>query len=291
MTDTTDTSARASIAHYYDRSTRRFLRIGGSGAALAIHRPLWAPGITTPEAAADHVNTLVAEAAEEALGCAPGQVVDLGCGVGGTLFHLARRWPSAAATGLTLSAEQVTLAREFAAARGLADRCAFMVGDFLDPPAGLAPTDLAVAIESSVHTPSAPAFLRAAAARLRPGGVLILVEDTLAGPEAALDARGRALLAQFRRGWHLGHVATAEDLIAAASDAGLASAGAQDLTGLLRLDRPRDRLLRPLGPLADALGLARLPVFANIIGGNALTQAYRAGIMRYRMLVFRKDRP
>jgi hypothetical protein len=48
-----------------------------------------------------------------------------------------------------------------------------------------------------------------------------------------------------------------------------------DLGPLLRLDRWRDRALRLAGPVADALGLARWPLFANMIGGNALTQAYR----------------
>jgi SAM-dependent methyltransferase len=284
-------SAPARIARYYDRSTRRFLHMGQSGAALAIHRPLWPAGTTSPEAAADHVNALVADAAEGALGRAPSHAVDLGCGVGGTLLHLARRWPDTALTGLTLSPGQTALARRFAAGRGLADRCRFLAADFLDPSDGIAAADLAVAIESAVHAPSAAAFARAAAARLRPGGVLVVVDDMLARTEADLAPRHAALVAQFRRGWHLGHVATADETIAAAGRAGLAPCAAHDLTGLLRLDRLRDRLLRPIGPLAARLRLESVPLFANMIGGNALTCAYRAGIMRYRLLAFRKAAP
>ena len=284
-------AAPARIARYYDRSTERFLRMGQSGAALAIHRPLWAPGISTPEAAAGHVNALVAEAAEGALGRAPDRVVDLGCGVGGTLMHLATRWLAAEMTGLTLSPRQAALARRFAAGRGLAGRCRFHAADFLDPAADTAPAELAIAIESAVHAPSAASFARAAAAHLRPGGVLIVVDDMLARPGTSLTAREARLVAQFRRGWHLGHVATAEEMTAAADAAGLAPGAARDLTGLLRLDRLRDRLLRPVGPLAAALGLASVPLFANMIGGNALTCAYRGGIMRYRLLAFRKAAP
>jgi hypothetical protein len=174
---------------------------------------------------------------------------------------------------------------------GLADRCRFLAADFLDPSAGIAAADLAVAIESAVHAPSAAAFARAAAARLRPGGVLVVVDDMLARTEADLAPRHAALVAQFRRGWHLGHVATADETIAAAGRAGLAPCAAHDLTGLLRLDRLRDRLLRPIGPLAARLRLESVPLFANMIGGNALTCAYRAGIMRYRLLAFRKAAP
>ncbi|MCC5983047.1 MAG: glucans biosynthesis glucosyltransferase MdoH [Rhodobacteraceae bacterium] len=274
------------VAAYYDASTRRFLRLGGSGAALAIHRPLWAEGVADLPAASDHVNALVAEAAEAALGRPPAQVCDLGCGVGGTLFHLAARWPEAALTGVTLSAEQVRIGRAQAQARGLAERVRVVRSDFTHPPT-LPQADLVIAIESHVHAASAGAFLQAARAHLRPGGVLVVVDDMLAVPDAALTARGRRLLDAFRRGWRLGHVTPAAGLIAAARAEGFAPAAEADLSRYLRLNRLRDRALRLAGPLADALGLGRVPLFANMIGGNALTEAHRAGLLRYQMVVLR----
>jgi SAM-dependent methyltransferase len=282
-----DAPARARggrVGAYYDASTRRFLAVGGSGGALAIHRPLWDDGVGTPEQAAGRINALVAEAAEAALGRAPARVADLGCGVGGTLFHLAGHWPEAALTGVTISAVQVRLARQLAASRGLDTRCHFVEGDFTRalPRAG---ADLALAIESHVHAPDAASFLRAAQAHLRPGGVLLVVDDMLARPPAS-PAEAR-LLDAFRRGWRLGHVPTVEGLEAEARALGFEPAGSRDLSGMLRLDRWRDRALRGLGPLADALGLGRWPVFANMIGGNALTQAHRRGLMCYRLVVFR----
>jgi len=35
------------IAQYYDDNTARFLSLGGSGDVAAIHRAIWAPGVTT----------------------------------------------------------------------------------------------------------------------------------------------------------------------------------------------------------------------------------------------------
>lgn len=50
------------VAHYYDGNTRRFLRFGGAGASLAIHRALWGPGVSSREAAADYIHAwLLAE--------------------------------------------------------------------------------------------------------------------------------------------------------------------------------------------------------------------------------------
>lgn len=278
---------RGAVAEYYDASTRRFLAVGGSGGALAIHRPLWDAGVASPEQAAARVNALVAEAAQAALGRAPAQVSDLGCGVGGTLFHLARAWPEAALSGITISAVQVDLARRLADAQGLAGRCRFVQSDFTHSPM-LPAADLAVAIESHVHAPSAAGFLSAARAHLRPGGVLVVVDDMLARPEPDLTAPERRLVDTFRRGWRLGHVPFADGLVAEAQGLGFEPVESRDLSALLRLDRWRDRALTVVAPLADALGLGRWPLFANMIGGNALTVAHRRGLMQYRLVVLRR---
>ena len=276
------------VAAYYDANTRRFLALGGSGASLAIHRPLWGVGVDNAEAAAAHVNDLIAQEAEAALGAQPERVCDLGCGVGGTLFHLAALWPEAEFNGITISAEQVRLAEVHALQRGLAGRCRFIRSDFTLPTT-LPRADLVIAVESHVHADSAEVFLAAARAHLRPGGVLIVVDDMLARPEAALSAREAGLVAAFRRGWRLGHVPPRAGLVAQATGMGFACLQDRDLSALLRLDRLRDRLLRLAGPLADRLGLARVSFFGNMIGGNALTEAYRAGIMSYSLVVLRAE--
>lgn len=281
------TNARDAVARYYDKSTRRFLAIGGSGAALAIHRPLWAEGITSPDKAAAHINDLIAQAADDALGRAPARMVDLGCGVGGTLFHLAHLWPELEARGITISAEQVRIARELAQAKGLSDRCQFLRADFTQPTT-LPPADLAIAVESHVHARDAESFLESALRHLVPGGVLIVVDDMLAREETALTARDAARVQQFRRGWRLGHVPVPDRLVAQAQSLGFVPVAVQDLTPLLRLDRWRDRALRAAGPVADLFGLDRSPLFGNMIGGNALTESYRAGVMRYTLIVLQK---
>lgn len=280
------TPSRNAVARYYDASTRRFLVMGGSGAALAIHRPLWGAGVTGPAMAAAHVNDLIADAAETALGAPPARVTDLGCGVGGTVLHLAHRWPEAELTGITISAQQAGMAEGHAAARGVAGRCRFLRSDFLMPTT-LPCADLVIAVESHVHAPDAASFLQAARRHLRPGGVLLLVDDMLARPEDSLTSAETRRLRQFRRGWRLGHVPDHEGLAALAGSMGWQTEAVMDLSGLLRLNRLRDRALRVAGPLADRLGLAGVPLFGNMIGGNALTESYRAGQMRYTLMVLR----
>jgi membrane glycosyltransferase/SAM-dependent methyltransferase len=278
---------RDSVAAYYDASTRRFLNMGGSGAALAIHRPLWAEGIHNVEQASGYVNELIARAAEAALGRAPKTVRDMGCGVGGTVFHLAQTWPNAKLCGITISDEQVQIAQEVAHTRGLADRCSFIRSDFILPMT-LPGAELVIAVESHVHARSAAQFLAAARRHVMPGGFLVVVDDMLAQPAEGLSPADMARLKVFRRGWRLGHVPARSGLIAAAQDIGFDEVHSQDLTPMLKLDRLRDHVLRGVGPLADRLGLAQVPLFGNMIGGNALTEGYRAGIMCYSFVMLRR---
>ncbi len=276
------------VARYYDRNTLRFLIAGGGARALAIHRELWGEGVRTAEEAKRYVNRLVEEQVR-GLGAAP-EVVDLGCGVGGTLLHLAERIPAAHLHGLTISARQAGLARRFVRLRGHGRRCRIHHGDFetlrLDVRA-----DAAVGIEAFAHARSPAGFLDAAAAHLRVGGRLVLVDDFLARDDARLSPDERRRVELLRRGWRLSSAVTADACVGAARRSGLHLLEDRDLTPLVRPGRPRDRAVALLAPWLERLGLVDVPFFGNMIGGNALQEGLREGFLRYRMLVFERVGP
>jgi cyclopropane fatty-acyl-phospholipid synthase-like methyltransferase len=274
------------VAQYYDANTQRFLAMSDTGEAVAIHRKLWAPGIETPAAAAAHINDLVAQAAVNALGHAPVSVTDLGCGVGGSLFHLARCWPHSKLTGYTLSHAQVQIAQALASQRQLQDQCDIKQGDFTTVDS--APrSELVIAIESHTHLPSLAVFFEAARQHVLPGGLVILVDDMLAGDGSSLTHKDMKLLDAFKRGWRMGHVPTVSQVLNQANASGFEVLDHRDLGEFLRLYQPLDRMLNCIAPPLDWLGLARIPRFANMIGGNALTVCHRRGVMRYMMVVMR----
>jgi cyclopropane fatty-acyl-phospholipid synthase-like methyltransferase len=274
------------VAQYYDSNTRQFLAYSDTGEAVSIHRKLWAPGMDTPGAAAAHINDLVAQAAVSALGHEPSSVTDLGCGVGGSLFHLARCWPHSRLTGYTLSHAQVQIAQALALQRHLQDQCEIRQGDFtaLD---SVARSELVIAIESHTHLPSLATFFKAARQHVLPGGIVILVDDMLAGDGAELTDKDLTLLDAFKRGWRMGHVPTVSQVLNQAGEFDFEVVEHRDLGDLLRLYQLWDRVLNCIAPPLDWLGLARIPMFANMIGGNALTVCHRRGVMRYMMVVMR----
>ena len=257
-----------------------------TGEAVAIHRKLWAPGMETPAAAAAHINDLVAQAAVDALGYEPASVTDLGCGVGGSLFHLARCWPHSKLTGYTLSHAQVQIAQAIASQRQLQDQCEIKQGDFTLVDS--APrSELVIAIESHTHLPSLGDFFQAARQHVLPGGLVILVDDMLAGDGSNLTHKDMRLLDAFKRGWRMGHVPTVSQVLDHADTSGFEVVTYRDLGEFLRLYQPWDRVLNGIAPPLDWLGMARIPRFANLIGGNALTLCHRRGVMRYMMMVMR----
>ena len=287
----------SSVARYYDRNTLRFLLVGRGRDSWAIHRQLWGPGVETHRDASNYVNVLLEERIRSLVPGGPTTVLDLGCGVGGTLFHLATRFPTSRLTGVTISTRQLAIAERVAARRGLAGRCLFRRDDFLTMRLGLE-ADVALAVESFVHAAEADAFFTAVAAHLREGGHLLLVDDFLTRDEVTSPSEERALIEAFREGWRAPGVTTVESCLAAAGRAGLEPLGdaaedaarGVDLTPLIRLGRPRDRVIAALSPLFRGLGVASIPFFGNMVGGDALQAGLRRGLLGYRLLVLRKGR-
>src|SRR4051794_17506277 len=144
------------VRRLYDRNTARFRRLGEGGAS--IHRAVWAPGVRTRADAFHHVDDVVLSLLADTP--AP-RVVDLGCGVGGSLVHLAARRSDLVGEGITISPAQVAAAATLIGQAGLAARVRVRQGDFVDPPADLAGADLALSIEAFVHGPDPAAYFRA----------------------------------------------------------------------------------------------------------------------------------
>lgn len=272
---------RAQVQRYYDRHTAAFLRYGQGGGAGAIHRAVWGPGVETRAAAFHYVEERIAEQLGGLPGAAEPTVVDLGCGVGGSLLHLAARLPIRG-VGVTLSPVQARLAAERIRAAGLDGRIRCVAGDYADPGLDLPAADLAYAIESFVHGPDPAAFFAQCARVVRPGGLLMVCDDVL---RPAGGRRARRAVDRFRRGWRVNALPDRDGLRALAAAAGFEHAATRDLTPFLELRRPRDRALGLLAALAGWLPVeARL---GHLTGGAALRTCLRRGWIGYDLALFR----
>jgi tocopherol O-methyltransferase len=98
-------------------------------------------------------------------------ILDVGCGIGGSSLYLAEKF-NAAATGITLSPVQANRATERAAAAGINAR--FQVADALAMPFADGSFDLVWTLESGEHMPDKRQFLQECCRVLKPGGTLLM---------------------------------------------------------------------------------------------------------------------
>ena len=271
----------ADIRRYYDRHSATFVRYGQGGGA--IHRAVWGPGAQTRDEAFHYVDDRLAELISR--GSSPTgetHVVDLGCGVGGSLCYLARRLPIRG-TGITLSSAQVAMSHRVIAAAGLTGRVACLEGDYCDLPVTLAPADLAYAIESFVHGPSPERFFGQCHRLIKTGGLLAICDDVR---RKGTSPRALSAVEAFKKGWHINSLLERQDLVSRARAHGFEHESTTDLTPFIEIKRARDRVIA-----AYVAVLKRLPVgrdrFDYVIGGDALQTCLANGWIGYELNVFR----
>ena len=274
----------AQIRRYYDRQTSAFVAFGQGGGIGAIHRAVWGPGTSNRPQAFRYVGNQIAEH----IGRLPPtseapHVVDLGCGVGGSLCYLAGRLPIRA-TGITLSLVQARLAEQRVRAAGVSDRVRCIEGDYCALPSGIGPADLAYAIESFVHGPDPARFFAQCSRLVRPGGVLLICDDfrrSTTGPAAT------PTIERFCRGWHVNALLQPGELRSLASAAGFEHESTLDLSPYLEINRTRDRVIKAVLALLGWLPLERTPL-GHLLGGSALQTCLERGWIGYELALFRR---
>jgi len=272
------------VRRYYDTNTPAFVRHGQGGSAGAIHRAVWGPGVTDRAQAFHFVEDLLLRHLDRLAPDRAARVLDLGCGVGGSLAYVAQRRPIRG-VGITLSPVQADLARQRIAALGLADRVDVIEGDYASLPGSVRDIDLAYAIESFVHGPSPERFFAEASRALVAGGLLVICDDVRTTDDG--DPRAARTLRQFVRGWHVNALLTPTALRGLAARTGFDHVETTDLTPFLELGRPRDRAIAVLSSTVGWIPpLARR--FAPLIGGSALQRGLARGWIAYHCASFRR---
>ena len=163
--------ARERVIAVYDFNVA-LCRLLWSGDTHALHYGIWDASTQTHNEALLNTNRFLADKA----GITSGeQVLDAGCGLGGSSLWLARE-RGAVVDGITISEKQVKVAKGLAAGMKLGDRARFHLKDFAATEFPDASFDVVWAIESITHTVDKSEFFCEAYRVLRPVGRLILAD-------------------------------------------------------------------------------------------------------------------
>lgn len=187
-TNRSDTSKR-NVAHHYDIGNDLY-RLMLDGDHMQYSCAYW------PEDLGGEAMTL--ERAQEAklahiaakLAIEPGQhVLDIGCGWGGMAIYLARRF-DVRVTGITLSEQQLALARERAKAANVADRVSFELIDYRDLAKTSRTFDRIVSVGMFEHVgrPQFETFFRCAGNLMTQSGVMLVHTIGRMGGPGTTDA-------------------------------------------------------------------------------------------------------
>lgn len=128
------------------------------------------------------------------------RILDVGCGIGGTSRYLAKIFPEAEITGITLSPQQVARATELAQKAGLSN-VEFKVADALKMPFEDNTYDLVVGCESGEHMPDKKGYIEEMTRVLQNGGKLLVATWCERDPVPPFSADERAMLKYTYEEW------------------------------------------------------------------------------------------
>ena len=135
----------------------------------------------------------------------PKNVVDVGCGIGGSSRHIAKKY-DCKAQGITLSPYQANRGNELAKEQGLSDKASFQVADALNMPFDDSSFDLVWSLESGEHMPDKTKFVNELMRVAAPGGRVIIVtwcHRDLESGEPSLSKKEEKILAKINRAYYL----------------------------------------------------------------------------------------
>jgi SAM-dependent methyltransferase len=270
------------VAAYYDRNTRRFLNLLGSGEdTAAIHRQIWTPGVRNGREAFETLNRMVLEAVQPCVQAPGERLLDLGCGIGGTTTWVASRL-QVETVGVTLSARQAEQALQRARRLHQEKHVRFVTGDFQNLPK-MGEFKAAWAIEAYIHATEPALFFAEAARVLTAGGRLVVADDFLSSP-APTGGEANRWLVDFRAGWHVPNLASVAQTLDLAASAGFRLISDTNLTPYLRTV--------PGWLVQAGMTVLRLPLrsvfWESLRGSTALQACVRHGWTQYHKLIWEK---
>lgn len=267
---------KADIRTHYELATPFYRMLWGAH----IHHGMWdGAGCASPRAAQRRLVERLAQHAAVARGS---EVLDVGCGMGGSAIHLAERL-GCRVTGLTLSGVQRAWATLAARARRVGRRTRFLRQDAEDARFAPASFDVVWSIECTEHLFDKAGFFRRAASWVRPGG-RVAVCAWLAGDSPRSPA-AQALVHAVCEGFLCPSLGTAEDYVGWIESAGLRPEYVGDWTAQVeRTWEICDRRAR----FSGVKWLARLAgrsMQRFVDRFDTILRAYRTGAMKYACIV------
>jgi cyclopropane fatty-acyl-phospholipid synthase-like methyltransferase len=216
------------------------------------------------------------------------RVLDVGCGVGGTVVRYHQRW-NARATGITNNALGVERAKQNAREKGVEGQVEFVQADGLDNGLPSGTFDAVVMIEAAYMIPDKHQLFSENLRVLKPNGVMIVC-DNMQGRRMSFTeiVRYHRAIRALKNTFGEGRYETAETHVSVAREVGFRWATACDLSEdvLPTIDRLISAIHAERAELCAEFGEAVVDDFELAFEGTRML--CEAGVSTYEMLIARK---
>ena len=277
---------RKGIANFYDRSSRLWEGVWGEH----MHHGYYPDDQKKDHKVAqvDMIEAVLEWAGADA--APPASVLDVGCGIGGSTRHIARKY-GCAGRGITLSPVQAERASLLSQEQGLGEQLSFEVADALRMPFADDSFDLVWSLESGEHMPDKAQFVSELARVCKPGGRVIIVtwcHRDLAADEAGLLPREERLLRRINRAFYLPRWCSVADYVALAQANGLKAARTADWTDEIKRFWPA--VIRSAFRFSSILGLFRsgLTTLRGALVMPLMSRGYKRGLIKFGLITATK---
>jgi len=104
------------------------------------------------------------------------QILDAGCGIGGTVIHLAKKYPKINFTGINIVPEHIEIAKNLAKENHVEKNTNFLLRDFMKTNFSTNSFDAIYLVESTSYSQSKQNLMREMYRILKPGGQIIILD-------------------------------------------------------------------------------------------------------------------
>ena len=221
-----DSELKAGIAKFYDESSAIWLDVWGEHMHHGYYPFPYAKGKVDHQAAqVDMIDRSLEWAYGDEKRPQPKSVVDVGCGVGGSSRHIAKKYSTIKkGRGISLSPYQIERATQFTKEQGLEKVVKYRVDDAMRSKFANSEFDLTWSMESGEHMPDKKQFFNELFRITAPGGRIIIVtwcHRELKNGETRLTDKETRLLNRINDAYYLPDWVPASHYLTLAKNLGL----------------------------------------------------------------------
>jgi ubiquinone/menaquinone biosynthesis C-methylase UbiE len=168
---------KQNVIDYYQDNWQLSVKLWQVDKTYCIHHGLYEKGIHTHIQSVLNMNDFVAKLLDlNSKSERIKNILDAGSGIGGTIVHLAKKYPNINFKGITIIPEHIQMAKRFAIENQVSSNTDFLLENYLDTNFPSKYFDAIFSLESMNYTNQRTEFIREMHRILKPGGKLIIID-------------------------------------------------------------------------------------------------------------------